>query len=520
MRSLTVNAQIIQAFATRMKNFDPIDVLYDELPWSEWLSLMFARRLNAPFSSFHKHFWEWLWSIDEKTQPRPYVGVWSRGAAKTSSVEMAILALGARRKRRYGVYVRETQDQADGVIQNIGTLLEQPSFEKFYPDLASRRVNKYGHSRGWRRNRLSTADGFTVDGIGLDTAARGAKFDDVRPDILIFDDIDNKLDTFATTAKKKEILTKSLLPLGSARTVVIAVQNLIIADGLFAQLVDGRADFLSRRIVSGPIPAIRNFTYKQQDRRYIITGGEATWQGQDLKACQQMIDTYGISAFLSECQHQTQQTNTLYGRYQFITCTPQEVPELVYTAVWVDPAVTATDHSSSQGIQIDGIDVNGTVYRLWSWESIATPQECMREALLQAYRFHADTLGVETDQGGLTWRSVFNESWRVLTQTGQIPASAVLPHFASRKAGAGHGPKIHRQQLMLADYETGRIIHVQGSNQVLEAALKRVPRKPQDLADAAYWSWFDVTRIRRQGNRVMSLADFIKHTNKIKTQVN
>ena len=39
-------------------------------------------------------------------------------------------------------------------------------------------------------------------------------------------------------------------------------------------LADGRADFLTNRIVSGPHPAIRDMVYEEHDGKYVITGGE------------------------------------------------------------------------------------------------------------------------------------------------------------------------------------------------------------------------------------------------------
>ena len=56
--------------------------------------------------------------------------------------------------------------------------------------------------RDWRRNRLRTASGLTVDSLGLDTGARGMKIEDARPDIIIFDDVDELHDTLAITTKK------------------------------------------------------------------------------------------------------------------------------------------------------------------------------------------------------------------------------------------------------------------------------------------------------------------------------
>ncbi len=46
---------------------------------------------------------------------------------------------------------------------------------------------------------------------------------------------------------------------------------------------------------------------------------------------------------------------------------------------------------------------------------------------------------------------------------------------------------------MLASYERGQIVHVRGTHTVLERALKRFGvRKPYDLADSAYWAWYDL----------------------------
>jgi hypothetical protein len=59
---------------------------------------------------------------------------------------------------------------------------------------------------------------------------------------------------------------------------------------------------------------------------------------------------------------------------------------------------------------------------------------------------------------------------------------------------------------MLADYERpGRIIHVRGTHEILERALRRFPRtKPFDLVDGAYWSWRDLNRRRGRQARTTS----------------
>lgn len=378
-------------------------------------------------------------------------------------------------------------------------MLESSRFSKHYPAASERSLGKYGNSKGWRRNRLRTASGFTLDAIGLDSAARGAKVDEDRPDFIILDDLDGELDSPETTAKKVKTLTRKLLPAGAHDVAILAVQNLVSSEGIFARLAgvsEQPADFLLDRVVSGPHPALRELAH---DGTRLLSG-KPTWEGQDLARCQEMVNDMGISAFLAECQHEVEDVDgSLFGSVQFLRCEPDDMPNVHLTVCWLDPAVTDTDQSDSQGIQIDGLGVDGKVYRLYSWESRSSPLETMRHALRKSIEFKCSYLGVETDQGGDTWMSVYREAVRLEEVIG-------APKFRQAKAGAGHGPKAHRAQQMLADYERGQIVHVIGTHDVLEKALRRFPvRKPFDLTDAAYWAWNDLARMRRDMGGIVRL---------------
>lgn len=277
--------------------------------WNPWLTSLFPQYTYHVFAPRHVEFWEWLWAIQAESAPDPFIGIWPRGGAKSTSVELGTTALGVRGRRRYAVYVRETQDQADNSVSNIGSLLSSPSIERHYPEHADRMVGKFGNSLGWRRNRLRTAGGFTVDALGLDTASRGAKIDEQRPDLIVFDDIDGKHDSPAMTARKIATITTSIIPAGAANVAFIGIQNLIIADGFFTRMADGRADYLARRVVSGPFKALEGLKTEKREQedgsfRHVIVAGVPTWEGQDVAACQKLIDDAGLSAFLKESQHE------------------------------------------------------------------------------------------------------------------------------------------------------------------------------------------------------------------------
>lgn len=492
-----------------------------------WLATLFPATVTAPFGDHHIDFWERLWEIDAgPTPPDPLVSVWNRGGAKSSSLEMGVVALGARGVRSYCLYVCRTQDMADDHVGEIGVLLESPEIAAFYPALATRRVTKFGAAKAWRRNRLWTAGGLVVDAMGLDSSARGAKLDQQRPDILVFDDIDSEEDTEETVRKLVRTITKRILPTATGNAAVLAGQNLIHDDSVFAQLVDGRADFLARRHITGGriVPAVDDLEVELIDGRWTITAGTPTWEGFDIAACQAFIDRWGISAFMSEAQHDTEpEGGGIFDHLDFeaLQIDKDDVPLLERVAVWCDPAVTKTDHSDAHGVQVDGLGVDGVIYRLHSWEKRATPMEALKVAIYAALDYGSTVIGVETDQGGETWESVLHRAKAavifelaekhgvpvvggssedelpvVLAEWEPAEISAVRRlTFLSRKAGEGYGPKHARAARMLVDYERPGppIRHVRGTHRVLERAMRRFGRrKPFDLVDAAYWSWQDL----------------------------
>jgi len=272
--------------------------------WEGWLRALFPSYVAHPFAERHAVLWGWADSVQLGVSVDPFVACWGRGGAKSTNAELITVRWGAKGARRYGLYLGETQEQADDHVGNIGSLLESDAVARHYPQLADRLVGKFGASKGWRRNRLRTASGFTVDALGLDTAARGIKLEDMRPDFLIIDDVDGSEDSEAITAKKARTLTRKILPALTHDAAILFIQNLVHDDSLMAQVLDGRADFLGGAVISGPHPAVTDLEVHGSGTGAIITG-TATWAGQSLEDCQRFVQKWGLDAFLSECQHQS-----------------------------------------------------------------------------------------------------------------------------------------------------------------------------------------------------------------------
>lgn len=252
---------------------DPIAWLREFFP--EYVGLGTHGRLTE-FASYHVEFWDWVKQI--------------------------------RGPRKYAIYVSDTQEQAEGHLENIAAMLTSERFSQSYPQHAERYLTKFGQARGWRRTRLYTKGGFTMDAAGLDKGIRGSKRDANRPRVIAFDDLDRENDSPAVTQRKIRNLTRSIIPTQGPGCAFMGAQNLVIKGGIFTQLADGTADFLTKRRVSGPHPALRNFDPEthlegRADGGWDIIGGIPTWDEMPIPRVQRLLDTGGRESFLIECQH-------------------------------------------------------------------------------------------------------------------------------------------------------------------------------------------------------------------------
>jgi hypothetical protein len=494
----------------------PLDTLRAALPSTQ-----------LPNGERHMVLWDWLAAVVPGIKPQALICNWPRGGAKSTSAELSAVESALTLRRKFALYVSGTQVQADMHLQTVASLLEQAGEQ--------RAINAYGQSKGWTQQMLRTGRGFNALSIGLDGNVRGAKLDELRPDLIILDDIDGRHDSPDVTRKKMTTILQTILPAGSADCAVMFVQNRIHKGSVMSQLLDGTEEALLSRVVSDE-PAVLGLSYERRERvdgtpYYAVTGGEPTWpDGQSLAVVESQINEWGLTAVLSEAQHKVEDVDGgMYSHLVYRHVTWDKLPPLIRKSVWCDPAVTNTNQSDCNGIQADGVSADGTLYRLWSWEHRSTPLETLCRAIIKAVEIGATTVGVETDQGGDTWQSVFNEAYRMLSVDAEHLRSEELndmstqlrvqfahvraqrgdqffaPNYRSAKAGQSNMSKVERGMKQLAAYERGKIVHVIGTHDVLESSLRRFPlAKPYDLHDAAYWSWDDLT-----GHGSTIVADYL-----------
>lgn len=377
----------------------------DRTPLSPWLAEHFPVAVSQPMAPRHEALWEWFESLEQGVKPRHRVESWPRGGGKSSTAGLGVVRVGMKQTRRFVLYVSGTQKQANKHVQGIRARFETLGIP--------RSVGAYGNSLGWSMDLLRVANGFNVLALGLDAAGRGVKLDDVRPDLIVFDDIDERHDSEDTTQKKIETLTESVLPAGSTDAAVLVAQNRIHAGSIVSQLVDGTADFLLRRTAVEE-PAIRGLEYEsyfdeEGQRLYRITGGEPTWKGQGLQTCEAQLNEWGRPAFLREAQHETEESDDgLWDRKRDIDpfrVNPGEVPALHRIAVAVDP--NASSGGDEAGIVAAGVGRVGfrdsKVLHGYLLEdaTVGGGPKAWAAAAVECYkRWKADVLVAESNNGG------------------------------------------------------------------------------------------------------------------------
>lgn len=468
------------------------------------------------FSRPHAEMWEWANGITAASAPRPFVAIWPRGRGKSTTAEAIGTDAGVRKVRTYCMYVSGTQDQADKHVQTIARMLELESVAKYAPEIGRPKVSQNGN-RTWNRKIVSTATGFTVEAIGLNKAVRGQKIDWARPDLIIFDDVDEKHDSEATTAKKEEIITDSILPAGAANCAVMFVQNLIHTGSIAAKLskppgTDGAAGYLMQRTISGPFQAMDGLTYELQETgdvfRWVITGGRSMWQGFDTEICESELNRVGPVAYERESQNNVDvdNPNALMSAEDFERTRRTKHPDLTRVAVAVDPPGGTAECGIVAGGRVRiGEDWHGFTLEDATQPAGVKPEKWALEVLKCYYRNKADVIFVERNYGGDMVAAVVRQTkWldgdgNVILDGGQVRIEEV---------NASRGKQVRAEPVATA-FQQGRGHHV-GHFPALEKEWRQwVPGdadSPNRL-DAETWLYTGLELVGRLDPN--NLVDFI-----------
>jgi hypothetical protein len=300
--------------------------LLERQGWETWLKTLGAATFTRELAPIQKKFWEWNWTALMKVrqniplEPRELIGFLphARETGKSSNVEWACIAEGALLKGGYVIFYSGKQAQAEEHVTAIRDRIESEHVSEIYPWLASPKMGTHGNKYGWGKEFLMTKGGWAIRPVGADVAIRGGKVLNLRPTLIVIDDLDELGESPYVVEHKEQILTRSILPMGNERTRVLVPQNPIHENSVVNRMLTGASMALAVRTVFGeleedgsmssrPVSAVRNLEYetRQSDEGpyTVITKGTSNWPGITIENWQTTLNRVGPPAFLAEYQH-------------------------------------------------------------------------------------------------------------------------------------------------------------------------------------------------------------------------
>lgn len=288
--------------------------------WRAWYAEMFGQSFVDALADHHVKAIEWHWDAAiAKRESRPvkhdaYIAAWSRGHMKSTIARRVAVADACLSKRGYCLYVSGTKEKVNGHAISLETLLGSEKVRRWYPELSQVKKSAQGESKGWTRHFIYTKQGYVFHFISLEEGVAGANVDNIRPTLIIPDDIDDRKASPAVTERRYQVFTREVLPTKQAGTLFFLAQNVISRFSIMYRIQRQKVRVLTNRVPTKPVPAIRNLRTEVRTVdgivKDVVVAGEPTWHLFGLARAQEEIDAYTLEAFLAECQHEVDQQKT------------------------------------------------------------------------------------------------------------------------------------------------------------------------------------------------------------------
>lgn len=192
-------AKVWQAYVDNAKNSTPVNLNETkaaqkkrmeqlEANPEEWFKYYFPKFATAEPAKFHKDAAKRVINNPEWYEVR----MWSRELAKSTRTMMEVFYLtlvghtmpdGTRKKKRYVLLISNSLDNAVRLLMPYRANLEYN--QRIIHDYGNQ--EKVGH---WLAEEFTTRGGIAFRALGAGQSPRGTRNDEVRPDIILFDDVD------------------------------------------------------------------------------------------------------------------------------------------------------------------------------------------------------------------------------------------------------------------------------------------------------------------------------------------
>lgn len=225
----STNVDVNMPFAEREKRRKKLEA--DPV---QWMLEMFPNYAKYPFAPFQKRAIRRILNNPEWYE----VLSWSRELAKSTIAMMCVLYLVLTGKKRNILLTSNSWDNAVRLLEPYRANLDSNQRIHFY----------YGEQRSlgsWEMGDFATRNGAAFRALGLGQSPRGTKKDEIRPDVILGDDMDTDQDVLnpETINKRWEWIEQALIPTRSiSEPLLILFCGNIIAKRCCITLAGEKAD--------------------------------------------------------------------------------------------------------------------------------------------------------------------------------------------------------------------------------------------------------------------------------------
>jgi hypothetical protein len=290
----------------------------------DWFKFYFPNYASAPPAQFHKDASVRIIDHPEWAEVRN----WSRELAKSTRTMMEVLYLtlvgqrvnGQLRRKRNVLLISNSYDNAVRLLLPYQVNLEQNN----------RIVNDYGDQRAlgtWESGEFITKKGVAFRAIGAGQSPRGTRNEAIRPDIILFDDLDTDVDCLNpdTIDKHWKWVEEAVIPTRSISNPLLVIWcGNIIAEDCCVKRAQAKADHVD-------IINIRD------------ENGRSTWPEKNSEAdIDRVLSQISDSAVQKEYFNNPMANGKTFANITWGPCPPME--ELQFVVCYCDPSPSNKDH--------------------------------------------------------------------------------------------------------------------------------------------------------------------------------
>ena len=474
----------------------------------------FPEYIPGPAPDFHKEMYKDLQGTVNQGGGSSVVRAAPRGHAKTTLWDF-ILPLWCilYKKKEYILILSDSSDQANGFITNIKEELEHN--ERIHEDFG----NIVGEP--WATSKMGTQTGVRVEALGAGMKVRGRRNKEVRPDLIICDDLEND-ENSATPEQRKKLklwFQRAVRRAGAKYTDFVVIGTVIHDESLLSDLLQSPGwdskryaavvEFSEREDLWEEWKTIYTnmenqnrekaaYRFFDRNRKAMLEGTSILWEKgnpnypEGYYSLMKIRLEDGEASFWSELQNDPKSSQSKF--FQPILIRPDEIPpwNSLEWVISVDPSLgQSTKADTSALIALARDRQSGQEYVPIADISVRTPDVIIRDLFIMVDRIRSAgarirTVVIETVQ----FQALFSNdvAKAAMKASKHLPISKVLPRLAKDIRIESIQPSINNGYVKISE-----------NAKVLIAQLEGYPKSKKDGPDALHMAIEEMHTTKNSG---------------------